>query len=121
MTEADRQLVDLLLEDDLAEAERASLLARLENDPSAVAYLAERALLHVELRQSLQRRASQQWALATAAPGAPARKIAPFWRPSFAALAAAAVILLAACGAWWWQTMHHATGCGAEITEVGGS
>lgn len=64
MNDAERQQVDLYLDGALADEDARSLLARLQEDPEAVAYLAERSLLHGDLRRSLRRRGLQQWALA---------------------------------------------------------
>jgi hypothetical protein len=65
MNDTERQCIDLLLDGDLPEAETFDLLARLEGDPDAIVYFAERALLHSELRDSLKRRQLQRWATAT--------------------------------------------------------
>lgn len=73
MNDSERQLVDLLLDGELPAAERERFPERLEKEPEAVGYLAERAALQACLRQSLKRRRLQQWALASAAPGAGGR------------------------------------------------
>ncbi len=65
MNETERQLIDMLLDGTLPESEGTSLLERVEKDPVAVAYLADRTLLHNELRQSLKRRKLSQWATAS--------------------------------------------------------
>ncbi|MBI1372500.1 MAG: hypothetical protein GC159_07040 [Phycisphaera sp.] len=67
MNEAERQQVDLYLDGELSDAESEALLTRLEDDSDAVAYLAERSLLHNDLRRSMKRRRLQQWAVATTA------------------------------------------------------
>lgn len=67
MNDAERQLVDLLLDGELPDPERQRLLERLENDPQALGYLARRAALHAGLRESLKRRAVQRLAVASAA------------------------------------------------------
>jgi len=69
VNDSERQQLDLFLDGDLSDAESAGLLTRLEDDPQAVAYLAERALLHNDLRRSIKRRKLQQWAVAQAACG----------------------------------------------------
>lgn len=66
MNEIERQQVDLFFDGDLPSAEAEALLKRLEDDPEAVAYLAERSLLHNDLRRSIKRRKVQQWAMAAA-------------------------------------------------------
>lgn len=66
MNETERQLIDLLLDGELPEAESVNLLARLEDDPVAIVYFAERTRLHSDLRHSLKRRKLQQWATAAA-------------------------------------------------------
>ena len=66
MNETDRQLADLLLDGALDEEDAGRLVQRIEEDPEWLAWYAERALLHTDLRRSLRRRASQQLALADA-------------------------------------------------------
>ena len=68
MTDSERQLVDLYLDGGLPESEHALFFERLEADPGAMAYLAERSQLNVDLRRSFKRRNLQQMAVvATAA------------------------------------------------------
>lgn len=70
MTDADRELIDRLLDDDLPANEQAALLAKIEGSAAGVAELAERALLHAGLQQALRREALQRTALrALAVPG----------------------------------------------------
>lgn len=100
MNETERQLIDLLLDGALPEADGANLLTRIEGDGEAVAYLADRALLHRDLRQSLKRREVQQWATAALSPQTP-RAMTPAsrwfaWRPVWAAAAGLAIGLFSA-------------------------
>jgi len=67
MTDAERQLVDLYLDGGLPESEHALLFQRLETDPEALAYLAARSQLNVDLRRSFKRRNLQQMAVVAAA------------------------------------------------------
>ena len=99
MTESERQQVDLFLDGALSEPESTALLERLENDPEAVTYLSQRALLHADLRRSLQRRKLQQWAVAAAvgeanAPSSRGRRIWRRTRPSWHSIAVAMIGLL---------------------------
>ncbi|MEK0445322.1 MAG: hypothetical protein RLZZ399_643 [Verrucomicrobiota bacterium] len=63
MNPEDRELLDRLLDGDLPEPEEASLVERLEKDPEAMAWFAQRALLHTGLHTSLRRRSLQHSAL----------------------------------------------------------
>jgi len=67
LTDAERQLVDVYLDGDFPEREYASLFQRLETEPEALAYLAARTQLDVDLRRSFKRRKLQQLAVAVAA------------------------------------------------------
>jgi hypothetical protein len=90
MTETERQLIDLMLDGALSNAECVDLCLRLENSPDAVAYLADRIALHSDLQQSLQRRQLQQWATAAAptfgAPPVASTKYGYASRPAIAAI-----------------------------------
>ncbi|MBX7211169.1 MAG: FecR domain-containing protein [Verrucomicrobiaceae bacterium] len=102
MNDTERQLIDLMLDGALPEVECANLMAQIEGDAEAVAYLADRALLHSDLRHSLKRREVRQWATAAASPQTK-RVVSPAsrwfaWRPP---MAAAAVLALLAAG-WFW-------------------
>ncbi|MEI6716063.1 MAG: FecR domain-containing protein [Verrucomicrobiota bacterium] len=66
MTDSERQLIDLYLDGALPESEQALLFQRLESDPEALAYLAARTQLNVDLRRSLKRRKLQQQAVVDA-------------------------------------------------------
>ncbi len=97
MTESERLQVDMFLDGALSEPESASLLERLENDPEAGAYLSQRALLHTDLRRSLQRRKLQQWAVAAAVGEEKAPSSRTIWRrtrPSWHSIAVAMIGLL---------------------------
>ena len=103
MNDSERQWLDMFLDGEPPDAERAHFLAQLEKDPQAVAYLAERALLQTELGHSLKRRKLQRWALASAATHEAHQhesKVVQMprwtgWRPlSAAALAVAAALAL---------------------------
>lgn len=63
MNSEDRELMDRFLDGDLSAEQEASLVQRIESDPAALAWFAERALLHSGLHTSLRRRALQQSAL----------------------------------------------------------
>ncbi|MCI0540316.1 MAG: hypothetical protein L0Z50_34365 [Verrucomicrobiales bacterium] len=65
MNDADRELMDRLLDDDLSPAEQAALVKRIEAGGEGAAQLAERALLHAGLRHVLRREALQHATLAT--------------------------------------------------------
>lgn len=102
MNDTERQLIDLMLDGALPEAECANLLVQIEGNAEAIAYLADRAQLHSDLRQSLKRREVQQWATAAASPQT-MRVVSPAsrwfaWRPL---MAAAAVLAFLAAG-WFW-------------------
>jgi len=49
MTETFRTQIDQLLDGDLPDAEQAALLSAIEHDTEAIAYLADRAILHTSL------------------------------------------------------------------------
>lgn len=92
MTDSERQLVDLYLEGVLPESEHASLFQRLETDPEAVAFLAMRTQLNVDLRRSFKRRKLQQMAVASAVASTSRDKAMRWtgwlsWRPLTAAAA----------------------------------
>lgn len=53
--EREREL-DRLLDGDLSDEDRAKLQASLESDPEAIDWLADRSLLHTNLRRTMQRR-----------------------------------------------------------------
>jgi ferric-dicitrate binding protein FerR (iron transport regulator) len=100
MTDSERQLVDLYLDAALPESEHASLFQRLETDPEAVAYLAARTQLNVDLRRSFKRRKLQQMAVASAAASTSRDKAMRWtgwlsWRPLTAAAAGILFGLLA--------------------------
>lgn len=101
MTESEQQLLDLYLDGELPDDQRAVLLQRLESNPQALAWLAERALLHEDLREALKRRALQQVAVAeiSAVPSmrTPARWLS--WRPLMAA--AAGLVAMASLVSMW--------------------
>src|SRR5262245_17990930 len=63
MNDADRELIDRLLDDDLPPHGQAALLERIEGNAADVAEFAERALLHAGLQQALQCDALQRTAL----------------------------------------------------------
>jgi hypothetical protein len=67
MNDADRQLIDLWIDGGLAADDAARVGARIEDDPDALAWLAERSQLHADLRRSLRRRGLQSAALSEAA------------------------------------------------------
>lgn len=67
MTDAERQLVDLYLDGGLPASEHPLLFERLETDPKALAYLAARSQLNVDLRRSFKRRKLQQMAVVATA------------------------------------------------------
>ena len=108
MTDAERQLVDLYLDSDLPEREHASLFQRFETDPEALAYLAARTQLNVDLRRSFKRRKLQQLAVAGAATStsqASLKRVRPSWlswHPLAAAAAAAAAVMVAGHALWLW-------------------
>ena len=57
MLSEERQLeLDRLLDGDLSDEDRAEIQASLESDPEAIDWLADRALLHANLRRAMQRR-----------------------------------------------------------------
>ncbi|MEY2598198.1 MAG: hypothetical protein RLZZ142_457 [Verrucomicrobiota bacterium] len=103
MTDSERQLVDLFLDGGLPESEHAILFERLESDPEALAYLAERSQLHVDLRRSFTRRKLQHLAVATAAMPSPgnSRALSPLSRISWRGLAAAAAVLAVGFATLW--------------------
>lgn len=69
MNDADRELMDRLLDDDLSATEQAELLAKIEGNAASVEEFAERALLHAGLQDAPRRETLQQTALrALAAP-----------------------------------------------------
>lgn len=106
MNESERQLVDLYLDGELPDAESVPLLTRLETDPQAISYLAERATLLSDLRRSLKRRHSQQWAVASTAKSSESRDVARprnsrwFAWPPLAAAAGVVIGLFCASVAW---------------------
>lgn len=67
MNESERQLIDLMLEGSLPEEECARILSRIEGDPEALAYLADRTLLVCALRKNGGRAALRDWATASLA------------------------------------------------------
>ena len=101
MTDAERQLVDIYLDGVLPESEHALLFQRLETDPEAVAYLAMRTQLNVDLRRSFKRRKLQQMAVASAAASTSRDKAMRrtgwlSWRPLTAAAAGLVIGLFSA-------------------------
>ena len=66
LSDTDRQLIDLMLDNDLPDNECEALLQRLEGDPEAVAYLADRATLHADLGEVVRRQSVAQSAVASA-------------------------------------------------------
>lgn len=56
LSEERQRELDSLLDGDLSDEDRAKLQAGLESDPDAVDWLADRALLHTNLRRTMQRR-----------------------------------------------------------------
>jgi hypothetical protein len=56
LSEQQKQLLDRLLDNDLNEQEHVKAMEILESDPAAVEWLADRALMHAQLRRSMQRR-----------------------------------------------------------------
>ena len=94
MTDSERQLVDLFLDGGLAESEHPLFFERLETDPEALAYLAARSQLNVDLRRSFKRRKLQQMGVAAAAANTRydsekrTRAFWLFWRPLTVAAAA---------------------------------
>ncbi|MCE9630447.1 MAG: FecR domain-containing protein [Planctomycetia bacterium] len=110
--DADRQLIDALLDDALESAiegsplDTADLLARLERDSTVCDYLVERAVLHAGLRHSLRRRSLASWAIAGAqADAAITRRRS---RTSIAWLAVAACLAVA-FGGWQIWSRPYAT------------
>ena len=125
MNESERQLVDLYLDGELPEAECSALLERLETDPQAVAYLAERTLLLSDLRRSVKRRNLQQWAVASTVEQRPhlgtARSHSRFpwlqWRPLTAA--AAGVVLGVFSGSLVYAHFNASTAEVVPLTNAG--
>lgn len=95
MTESEQQLLDLYLDGELPDDRQDALLQRLESNPQALAWLAERALLHADLRAALNLQTLQQVAVAVMASPPSARTPSHWlsWRP----LAAAAAGLVIGC------------------------
>lgn len=91
LSDTDRQLIDLMLDDDLPDKECEALLQRLEDDPEAIAYLAERATLHAYLGELTRRQSMTQTAVASALHPTPAKP--PVIRILFGLAAAAAIAL----------------------------
>lgn len=103
MNDTDRQQLDRLLDGDLSPEECDVLRVRLEADPEAVAYLADRATLVSDLRRSLTRRRLQRDAMASVLPGgriSSQHEVAPSFRRRWVIVAAAvaAILLLAMSG-----------------------
>ncbi|MEM7010985.1 MAG: FecR domain-containing protein [Verrucomicrobiota bacterium] len=57
LSEERQRELDHLLDGDLSDEGRAEVQASLESDPEAIDWLADRALLHANLRRTMQRRA----------------------------------------------------------------
>ena len=120
MTDAERQLVDLYLDGDLPEREHASLFQRFESDPEALAYLAARTQLNVDLRRSFKRRKLQQLAVAGAATStsqASLERVRPSWL-SWHPLAAAAAAAVMVAGLAWWLWPHAGDPIAGESVAV---
>ncbi|MEK7951160.1 FecR family protein [Luteolibacter soli] len=114
MNDADRQLVDLYLDGELPDEEAARLMERIDGDPEAVGYLADRALLQADLRRSLKRQHLEQWAVASAASEkAGSRGRRPVW------LALAACLALLIGGTMWWRAK--ADGVDLQVVHVEGA
>lgn len=56
LSEDRKRELDQLLDGDLSDEKRATIQASLESDPEAIEWLADRALLHANLRRTMQRR-----------------------------------------------------------------
>lgn len=56
LSEERRRELDRLLDGDLSDEDRVEIQASLESDPEAIDWLASRALLHANLRRTMQRR-----------------------------------------------------------------
>lgn len=112
MTDSERQLVDLYLDGSLPETEQALLLQRWETDPEAMAYLAERSQLHVDLRRAFKLRNLRQQAVASAVTsaqrGARERLRASrfSWSPLMAAAAGLVIGLFSASMVFGWVAQH---------------
>lgn len=95
MNESERQLIDLMLEGSLPEQECAHILSRLEGDPEALAYLADRTLLVCALRKYAGRAALRDWATASLAGTSP-KAVKPLsrwtWVHPLAAMAASLAV-----------------------------
>jgi hypothetical protein len=102
MNDTDRQQIDRLLDGDLSPEEWDALRGRLEADPGAIAYLADRAILVSDLRRSLTRRKLQRDVMASVLTGShtPSQHggASPFWRRWLTVVGAVAAILLLALG-----------------------
>ncbi|HSI32057.1 MAG: hypothetical protein ACAI43_09215 [Phycisphaerae bacterium] len=100
MTDADRELLNRLLDEDLSPAEAEATRTLLENDAAAAEYFAERAALVSDLRRSLKRRRLQEETLAAVAGGErptiggrQGARATRWFRPSWISAAAVLVIM----------------------------
>jgi hypothetical protein len=98
MTESEKQLLDLYLDGELPDDQQAALLQGLESNPNALAWLAERALLHEGLGAAMKSQALQQVAVAEMAALPSARRPGRWfsWRPLTAAAAGLVIGLFSA-------------------------
>lgn len=94
--EHERRQLDRLLDGDLSESERQETLASLEQNPEAVDWLAERAILHASLRCSMRRRGLER----DVTPTAPMLRTHSRRWVTGLAVAASAVIVMALFSFW---------------------
>jgi len=65
LSDEQKRVLDLLLDGELSDSERAVVLEDLESDPEAIDWLAGRAMMHVNLHRAIQRRGIEAEAKST--------------------------------------------------------
>ena len=94
LSEERRRELDRLLDGDPSDEDRLQIQASLESDPEAIDWLAERALLHANLRRTMQRRGTET--RTQTQPQPPPRRPVVAWSRSHSWMAVAAMVVVLA-------------------------
>lgn len=94
LSEERRRELDRLLDGDPSDEDRVQIQASLESDPEAIDWLADRALLHANLRRTMQRRGTETRTQTQPQPS-PRRPVVA-WSRSHSWMAVAAMVVVLA-------------------------